>query len=94
MLPGPLSFNRAKLRAGLKTAKGVSASLSGKHTLKLRTKSAKGAAKIAAVLSKGALKVSKGLRGRIRKHPKVTVKVKVTEVGGRVTTLRKSVTVR
>jgi hypothetical protein len=30
----------------------------------------------------------------VAKHPKVTVTVRVTEVGGRVTTLRKSVTVR
>lgn len=94
VLPGPLSFDRGTLSVGLKAAKGLKASLSGKRTLRLRTKSAKGAAKIGAVLSKGALKVSKGLRGRVGKHPKVTVKVKVTEVGGRVTTLRKSVTVR
>jgi hypothetical protein len=78
----------------VKTAKGVRASLSGKRTLTLRTKSAKGAASISAVVSKGALRVSKALRGRVGKHPKVTVKLKVTEVGGRVTTLRKSVTVR
>jgi hypothetical protein len=93
-LPGPLSFDRGRLRAGLKMARGLKGSLSGKRTLKLRTKSAKGAAKIGAVLSKGALRVSKGLRGRVGKHPKVTVKVKITEVGGRVTTLRKSVRVR
>jgi hypothetical protein len=94
VLPGPLSLDRGKLSVGLKAAKGLKASLSGKRTLKLRTKSATGAAKIGALLSKGALKVSKGLKRRVGKHPKVIVKLKVTEVGGRVTTLRKSVTVR
>jgi hypothetical protein len=93
-LPGPLSFDRGTLSVGLKAAKGLKASLSGKHVLALRTKSAAGAATIGALVSKGALRVSSGLRGRVAKHPKVTVTVRVTEVGGRVTTLRKSVTVR
>jgi hypothetical protein len=93
-LPGPLSFDRGTLSVGLKAAKGLKASLSGKRVLRLRTKSASGAATIGALVSKGALRVSSGLRGRVAKHPKVTVIVRVTEVGGRLTTLRKAVTVR
>jgi hypothetical protein len=93
-LPGGLSFDRGTLSVGVKAASGLAASLSGKRLLKLRTKSATGAASIGAIVSKGALRVSAALRRRVSKHPKVTVVVRVTEVGGRVTTLRKRVTLR
>jgi hypothetical protein len=93
-LPSGLSFDRGTLSAGLKASKGVTSSLSGKRTLRLRAKSATGLAAIAATVRKGALKVSPAARGRVRKHPKVTVVLRVTEVGGRVTTLRKRVALR
>jgi hypothetical protein len=93
-LPGPLSFDKGYLSPGVKAAKGLKVTLSGKRTLRLRTKSATGAATVAASVSKRALKVSAGLRKRVKKHPKVTVVLRVTEVGGRVTTLRKRVKVR
>ena len=78
----------------MRASKGLRRSLSGKRTLTLRTKSAAGAASIAATVSKRALKVSSGLRRRVSKHPRVTVVLRMTEVGGRVTTLRKRVRVR
>jgi hypothetical protein len=46
------------------------------------------------VTRKGALKVSKKLRKRVRKHPKVKVVLRITEVGGRTTTLTKRVRLR
>jgi hypothetical protein len=93
-LPSGLSFDRGTLSAGLKASKGVAASLGGKRTLRLRTKSSAGLASIAASVRKGALKVSSRLRRRVGKHPKVTIVLRVTEVGGRVTTLRKRVALR
>lgn len=93
-LPGGLSFDRGTLSVGLKASKGVAASLSGRRTLRLRTKSTAGLASIAASVRKGALKVSSTLRRRVGKHPKVTIVLRVTEVGGRVTTLRKRVALR
>jgi hypothetical protein len=93
-LPGPLSFDKGYLSPGVKAAKGLKVTLSGKRSLRLRTKSTAGATTIAASVSKRALKVSAGLRKRVKKHPKVTVVLRVTEVGGRVTTLRKRVKVR
>jgi hypothetical protein len=89
-----LSFDRGTLGVGLRASKGVAASLSGKRTLRLRTKSTAGLASIAASVRKGALKVSSTLRRRVGKHPKVTIVLRVTEVGGRVTTLRKRVALR
>ena len=93
-LPSGLSFAGGKLRKGLKASKGVTGSLSGKRTLRLRSKSATGLASIAASVRKGALKVSPGVRKRVRKHSKVKLVLRVTEVGGRVTTLKKSVKLR
>jgi hypothetical protein len=93
-LPPGLSFARAKLGKGLKATKGVKGSLSGKRTLKLRSKSATGKPSIAATVYKGALKVSPGVRKRVRKHPKVKIVLKITEVGGRTTKLTKRVKLR
>jgi hypothetical protein len=86
-LPGGLSFDRGTLSVGLKTGTGVSASLSGKQVLRLRAKSATGLTSIGALVSKGALKVSATVRKRVAKHPRVKIILRVTEVGGRVTTL-------
>jgi hypothetical protein len=93
-LPGPLSYDRGTLSVGVKAAKGVTASLRGKRVLRLRTKSAKGAASIGAIVSKGALRVSPALRRRVAKHPTVTVVLRVTDVSGKAFTLRKRVAVR
>jgi hypothetical protein len=93
-LPSGLSFARAKLKAGLKKTKGASASLGGRRTLRLRSKSPTGLTSISATARKGALKISKKLRKRVRKHPKVKLTLRITEVGGRVTTLTKRVKLR
>lgn len=93
-LPGGLSFDRAKLSAGVEAGKGVKATLGGTRLLRLRAPSAAGLTSIAATVRKGALKVSAALRSRVRKHPKVTIVLRITEVGGGVTTLRKTVKLR
>src|SRR3954462_4523557 len=63
-LPGPLSFDKGYLSPGVKASKPVSASLSGKQTLRLDAKSSAGFTGITAVVSKRALRVSNALRGR------------------------------
>jgi hypothetical protein len=93
-LPSGLSFVRAKLAKGLRASKGVKASLSGKRTLRLRSKSTTGLTGIVATVRKGALKVSAATRKRVRKHPKVKLTLRITEAGGRVTTLTKRVKLR
>jgi hypothetical protein len=93
-LPGGLSFDRGTLSAGLKASKGVRGTLAGKRLLRLKAKSATGVTSVAAAVRKGALKVSTKLRRRVGKHPKVTVVLRITEIGGRVTTLRKRVALR
>jgi hypothetical protein len=91
LLPAGLSFDRGTLSVGVKASKGVAASLLGKKTLRLRAKSATGAAAIGAVVSKGALRVSSSLRRRAKKHPKLRVVLRVTDVSGKVYTLTKRV---
>ena len=93
-LPGPLSFDRGYLSAGVKASKSLSPSLSGKHVLVLTARSLAGVTSIKAVVSKRALRVSNALRRRVPKHPKVAIAVRFTELGGRVVTRRKTVTVR
>jgi hypothetical protein len=93
-LPGPLSFDKGYLSPGVKASKPVSVALSGKHTMRLVAKSSAGFTGISAVVSKRALHVSNALRKRVRKHPKVSVTMKFTELGGRVLTRKKRVAVR
>jgi hypothetical protein len=93
-LPGPLSFDRGYLSAGVKASKSLSPSLSGKHVLVLTARSLAGVTSIKAVVSKRALRVSNALRRRVPKHPKVAIAVRFTELGGRVVTRHKTVTVR
>jgi hypothetical protein len=93
-LPSGLTFVRGKLAKGLKTGKGARGSLSGRSTLRLRSKSSTGVTNIAATIRNGALKVSAKLRKRVRKHAKVKVTLRITEAGGRVTTLTKRVRLR
>jgi hypothetical protein len=89
-LPGGLSFDRGTLPPGVKATTGRGFSLRGKRVLRVRTRSAKGAARIAATVSRGALRVSPKLRARVAKHPKV----RVTDVRGRSYKLAKRVRVR
>src|SRR3954451_9740026 len=77
-LPGPLSFDKGYLSVGLKASKPVSVALSGKHTMRLDAKSSAGFTGITAVVRKRALRVSNSLRGRVGKHPKVSVTMKFT----------------
>src|SRR3954447_7033155 len=93
-LPGPLSFDKGYLSVGMKASKPVSVALSGNHTMRLDAKSAAGFTGITAVVSKRALRVSSSLRKRVRKHPKVSVTLQFTELGGRVLTRHKRVSVR
>jgi hypothetical protein len=93
-LPGPLSFDKGYLGVGVKASKPVSVALSGKHTMRLDAKSSAGFTGITAVVSKRALRVSSSLRKRVRKHPKVSATLQFTELGGRVLTRHKRVSVR
>jgi hypothetical protein len=54
----------------------------------------KGAAQIATVVTHGKLHVSRALRREVRRHPKLAVKLRVTDVTGKVFTLHKRVTAR
>ena len=56
--------------------------VAGKKRIVLKTKSAKGADLLAATVKSG-LVVSNGLRSRVRKHPKVAIVLRATEVGGK-----------
>jgi hypothetical protein len=93
-LPAGLSFDRGTLPVGVKSTVKRGVSLRGKRTLRLRTKSAKGAARIGVAVSRGALKVSPKLRRRVAKHPRVLVKLRVTDVRGRSYRLPKRVRLR
>jgi hypothetical protein len=98
-LPSGLSFDRARLRAGVRATAGArklgrrGISFRGKRTLRLRTASKKGADRIAGLVARGALRVSPSLRRRVAKHPRVTVTIRATDAKGKVYTLRKRVRV-
>jgi hypothetical protein len=51
-------------------------------------------ASLGATLSRGALKVSKRLRGRVKKHPKVKIVLRVKDASGKTYKITKRVTVR
>jgi hypothetical protein len=89
-LPGGLSFDRGKLRAGVKS-RGARARLAGKR---LVLTASKGAAQIAATVTRGALRVSPSLRKRVKNHPKLGVVLRVTDVKGKTVTITKRVSVR
>jgi hypothetical protein len=98
-VPRGLSFVRKKLRTGVaastdagKLRRGVS--LRGSRVLRIAAPAASGADRIAAIVSRGALKVSRALRARVAGHPQVVVTVRATDAKGRAFTLRKSVTLR
>jgi hypothetical protein len=93
-LPGPLSFDKGYLSPGVKASKPVTVALSGTHTLRLTAKSAAGFTGISATVRGRALRVSSSLRRRVQKHPKVSVTMRFTELGGRVLTRKRRVTVR
>ena len=92
-LPGGLSFDRGKLKVGVVGTSHVLLPVAGKKRIVLKTKSAKGAQLLAATVRSG-LVVSKHLRSRVKRHPKVTIVLKATEVGGKAYTQRQRVTVR
>jgi hypothetical protein len=93
-LPGPLSFDKGYLSPGVKASKPVTASLKGKHVIRLVAKSPAGFTGLGAVVKGRALRVSGSLRKRVKRHPKVSIAVQFTELGGRVLTRHKRVTVR
>jgi hypothetical protein len=93
-LPGPLSFDKGYLSPGVKASKPVSVALEGKHTIRLTAKAAAGFTGISAVVRARALRVSSALRKRVPKHPKVSISMQFSELGGRVLTRHKRVTVR
>jgi hypothetical protein len=93
-LPEPLSFDKGYLSVGVKTSKHATVSLKGKHVIRLVAKAPAGVTGISATVSKRALRVSGSLRNRVSKHPKVTIAMRFTELGGRVITRHKRVTVR
>jgi hypothetical protein len=87
-LPSGLSFGRHGIRAST----GVK--ILGKHRLRLRTRSGKGAVHVTALAKGGGLRVTPALRRRVRKHPRVLVKLRITNAGGSAATLRKRVRLR
>jgi hypothetical protein len=87
-LPSGLSFGRRGIRAST----GVK--ILGKHRLRLRTRSGKGAVHVTALAKGGGLRVTRALRRRVRKHPRVLVKLRITNAGGSAATLRKRVRLR
>jgi hypothetical protein len=50
--------------------------------------------RVGVAVTDGALRTSKSLRRRVKRHPRVTVKVVTTDTGGNRSTLRKRVRVR
>jgi hypothetical protein len=93
-LPPPLSFDKSYLSPGVRASKSLAVSFPGKHTMLLQAKSSAGFTSIYAMVRKRALRVSKSLRQRVKKHPKVTIAVTFAELGGRVLTRHKTATVR
>jgi hypothetical protein len=91
-LPAGLTFTRP-LRVGVKGTSAIKLAKVAKRRLTLRTKRAKGADFLTATVKPGLVASSK-LRGRARKHPKVTIVLRATDVSGKTFTLRKRVTVR
>jgi hypothetical protein len=89
-LPGGLSFDRGTLSVGVKS-RGARAKLAGKR---LVLTSSKGAAQIAATVTRGALRVSPSLRKRVKNHPKLRVVLRVTDVKGKTFTITKRVSAR
>jgi hypothetical protein len=92
-LPSGLSFDRGTLKVTVLGTSKILLPVAGKRRIVLRTKSVKGAASLAATVKPG-LVVSKGLRSRVKRHPKVTVVLRATDVSGKTFTLRKRVPVR
>lgn len=92
-LPSGLSFDRRSLRVAVRGTSHIKLATARKRLIKLTTKSKKGAPSLAATVRPG-LAVSSSLKRRVRKHPKVTIVLRVTDVSGKTFTLRKRVTVR
>jgi hypothetical protein len=93
-LPRGLTFDRAKARRGVRVARGVRATLRGRRVLVLRARSARGATRLNVLVTRGALHTGRSLKRRVKRHPRLTVKLVAAEVGGRKTTLRRSVRAR
>jgi hypothetical protein len=93
-LPGPLGFDKGYLSPGVKASKPVTVSLKGPHVIRLVAKSRAGFTGLSATVRGRALRVSGSLRKRVKRHPKVSIAMQFTELGGRVLTRHKRVTVR
>ena len=93
-LPGALSFDKGYLGVGVKTSKHAKVSLKGKHVIRLVAHAPAGITGIGAIVNKRALRVASSLRNRVKRHPKVSIAVQFTELGGRVLTRHKRVAVR
>lgn len=65
-----------------------------RHTLRLKAKAKSGANRLARTLSGRKLVVSRSLRGRVHRHPRLRVTLRVTDAGGSKFTLRRSVRAR
>jgi hypothetical protein len=92
-LPRGLSFDRGTLKVGVRGTSKVLLPVATKRRIVLRTKSKKGADLLAATVKPG-LVVSSSLRKRVRKHPKVTIVLRATDVSGKTFTLRRRVPLR
>jgi hypothetical protein len=86
-LPGGLSFNRARLRAGVRVRGGGKVSFSGARVLKVSGLSRKGVDAISAAVGNGALRASKSLR----RGSKLKLTFRVTDAAGHSATLKKTV---
>jgi hypothetical protein len=92
-LPGGLSFRRSLLRSGVRTT-GGRASFTSTRMLRLRSTTSKGSDRLATLVARGALVVSPSLRGRVGKHPRLTVTIRATDVKGHTSVLRRTVRAR
>ena len=93
-LPGPLSFDKGFLGVGVRASKSLAVSFPDKHTMLLQAKSSAGFTSIYATVRKRALRVSSSLRRQVKQHPKLSIALRFTEVGGRVVTRHKTATAR
>jgi hypothetical protein len=93
-LPSSLSLDGSKLKKGVSASKSLKISFPSRHRLLVRARTSAGFTSVTATVSKGALRLSSSLRKKVSKHPKVSIAVKFTELGGRVVTRHKTVTVR
>lgn len=97
----PLFVAHVKRRSGGKKLRQVRITLpkglslkKGRRTLVVRSRSKSGAARLDRTVTNGKLRVSRALKRRVKRHPRLIVKLVVTDLSGSKTTLKKRVRAR